>query len=517
MKTQSVRIGVLLFAGALMMSPADAYSQPLSTSPAEGLEEEGEFQWDASGRIRYRHQVLTDFPTDRTETIEHGQHHEGSLLFRWAPSVTFGKWLTTKLTLDIWDGQVTGDESPVAEDALLTPYQVPTSYSVNRLVREAYVDAYMGVGRLRAGRMASQWGMGLLANGGDKEPEAFADATHGDISNRILFLTRPLGFVEGPVGSSLFMMVGGDLVERDELTSREDGDTALQGVGALLWRTEPLEAGTYVAYRNLESAEGYKTTVLANDIYVKWTHKLEEVGTLELESEWVMLQGETEELRFIGAPYPIDILQFGGAANARWSPAGEGILASLGLGWAPGDNAPKDGTARGIRFDPGFKAGMILFEEVMGRLSAQSHDNASDPALVAVPSQGVERVATNGAVHNAAYLFPQVGYLSLDQRLDTRIGALIAFSSGDVVDPFSSALFGGFNRNAFDQEGANGHLGTELLAGVSFKQGELWETLGVRIGFEYGVFLPGDALMNGEGDNPIGTLHKGRLLADIFW
>jgi hypothetical protein len=272
-----------------------------------------------------------------------------------------------------------------------------------------------------------------------------------------------------------------------------------------------------VAYRNLESVEGRKTTILANDIYVKWTHEVEDAGTLELESEWVMLQGETEELRFIGAPYPIDILQFGGAAKAQWNPTGEGILASLGLGWAPGDNAPKDGTARGIRFDPGFKAGMILFQEVLGRLSAQAHDNASDPGLVAVPSQGIDRVPTNGAVHNATYIFPQLGYLALGQRLDARVGALVAFSSGDVADPFSSALFGGYNRNAFDQEGANGHLGTELLAGISFSQKEIWKTLGIRIGVEYGVFLPGEALMNEDGDNPLGTLHKGRLLTDLYW
>ena len=93
----------------------------------------------------------------------------------------------------------------------------------------------------------------------------------------------------------------------------------------------------------------------------------------------------------------------------------------------------------------------------------------------------------------------------------------MAFSSGDVVDPFSSALFGGYNRNAFDKVNANGLLGTELLAGISFKQDGLWENLGFRIGLEYGTFLPGEALQDENGEDPIGTLHKGRLLTVLYW
>ena len=193
------------------------------------------------------------------------------------------------------------------------------------------------------------------------------------------------------------------------------------------------------------------------------------------------------------------------------------MVGSMDLGWAPGDNAPRDGTARGIRFDPGFKAGMILFEEVLAHLSAQAHDNASDPELLAVPSQGIERVPTNGSVHNAIYLFPQLGYLSFDGRLDTRLGALVAFSSGDVIDPFSSALFGGYNRNSFDAVQANGLMGTELLAGVSYREKHVWESLGFRLGLEGGMFLPGEALDNAAGESPIGTLYKSRILFDVFW
>jgi uncharacterized protein (TIGR04551 family) len=76
-------------------------------------------------------------------------------------------------------------------------------------VKHVYGDVLTPVGRLRFGRMASHFGLGLLANAGRG-----AQDDHGDAADRILFLTKIKGHVvglawdlagEGPIGTG-----GGD-------------------------------------------------------------------------------------------------------------------------------------------------------------------------------------------------------------------------------------------------------------------------------------------------------------------
>ena len=274
--------------------------------------------------------------------------------------------------------------------------------------------------------MASQWGMGLLANSGEYEPAAFADATHGDISNRALFITRPLGFLDGAIGENLLLMVGGDLVERDELTTRSEGDTTLQGVGAVVWKTEPLEVGTYTAYRTIDSSEGFLTSVLANDLYTRWTRTFWRGRHTSIGDRMGAPSRRDRGAPFLGAPYPSIFFQFGGAARAEWTPASDGILGSFTAGWAPGDNAPGMERREGFA-DPGFKAGMILFEDVLAHLSAQAHDNASDPELLAVPLRVSNAFLHQQFGHNSIFLFPQ-GRVQRSQRATGRS----ARSSGGV-------------------------------------------------------------------------------------
>ena len=220
--------------------------------------------------------------------------------------------------------------------------------------------------------------------------------------------------------------------------------------------------------------------------------------------------------RFPGAPFPVNVQQMGGAFRAELLRQGDGPPANLDLGWAPGDSSPQDDTLRSIRFDPTFKVGMILFEEVLARSTARGHDNASNPELVAQPAQGVQRIPSNGSVHNAIYLYPQVAWRWLNTRLEGRVGGLFAFSDGDVIDPYASGLRGGYNHNAYDKANAHGYLGTEVNGGLSFTQPKIWDVLKVRIGAQYGIFFPGSALSCAQGTS-LSPIHKARFLMDISW
>ena len=84
---------------------------------------------------------------------------------------------------------------------------------------------------------------------------------------------------------------------------------------------------------------------------------------------------------------------------------------------------------------------------------------------------------TNGSVTNAIYVYPHAIYDVIADRLDVRLGALLAFAHGDVVDPFASAELGGYNRNAWGKTSAGGLLGWELNAGAVGRIDEAWDLL----------------------------------------
>jgi hypothetical protein len=96
-------------------------------------------------------------------------------------------------------------------------------------------------------------------------------------------------------------------------------------------------------------------------------------------------------------------------------------------------------------------------------------------------------------------------------------GLLAAFSSGDVIDPYSSGLNGGYSQSFFEKNDSSGYLGTELLTGLTFTESVFSDALTFRLGAEYGVFFPGEALQDSDGNSPLGTPSKIRILTDLSW
>lgn len=477
--------------------------------------DKSDFVLGTDGRVRLRGVAMSDFALDGSG-FEHHQRQYATALLRLRGYLLMPKDFQLHVGLQILDGQFLGDESRVGGDAIHRPWR-NTPVSDQLLLRELWMQVPVGIGMLRLGRMPSHWGLGLLANGGDEDASPFNDVTHGDIVNRVVLITRPLQpFSLGRASKALHLLIGADLVERDELTDWEAGDRAWQVVGGVLWREQALDLGVYVAHRDLERRNDATIKATAFDLYARWRSELGGRYRLETSFEGAAIIGETDEFRFEGAPATVDIRQFGAVARATMKDLGGPMDYRLELGFASGDNDAQDATLRAFRFDPAYKVSMILFDEVLGRASARGYDRVTDPGLSGTPPPGIERSPTQGAVTNAVYLAPVVGATGLGGRLRGMVGTLLAFAPGDVVDPYASAAAGGFNRNAWGKTNAHGFLGWEgqLGAEVRVQHGS---SLEARIGVQYGVFVPGAALASGEGQDELGVIHKVRLLTDLRW
>lgn len=483
-------------------------------SPAAAADGEG-VELGTDGRVRLRHHVLTSFAVDGEGTAS-GQRQFATALLRLRGFLLMPKQFQLHVGLTALDGQFFGDESRHGGDAIARPWR-NTRAREQVLLREMWLQVPVGIGVLRVGRMTSQWGLGLLANGGDEDASPFNDVTHGDVVNRATLILRPLALAKlGRASSALHVVLGADLVERDELTDREAGDRAWQAVGAVLWREAALDLGVYVAHRNLRRETDATLKATAVDAYGRWRGDVGERFRLEAAFEGAAIFGTTDEFRFEGAPKDVKIRQFGAVARATLTDQGGPMDYRLELGFASGDNDAQDGTLRAFRFDPAYKASMILFDEVLGRASARGYDRVTDPGLSGTPPPGIERSPTQGAVTNAVYLAPVVGATGLGGALRGMVGTLFAFAPGDVVDPYAAATAGGFNRSAWGKANAHGFLGWEGQLGVEVRV-KHGEQLSASVGAQYGVFVPGAALRGADGQEDPGVIHKLRLMTDLRW
>jgi len=486
----------------------------LPLTPDTTQASESDIEFTAHGRLRYRHISLDDFPVNATGE-RHGQEQWGTSLLRIKPELSFGELNKIHTSVQVLDGMFYGEESAIGGDRLLRPWLRPTVADQVK-VREAYAQFSVGVGLLRAGRMASHWGLGLIANNGDTEDYAFGDATHGDISDRAMFVTRPLEpFMTGQAAKSLYLVLAIDKVVEDELTSRADGDKATQYIGALRWRAEDLDAGLYVAYRDLIKADGDETQALASDVYVHWKSALSNSMNLDIKFEGVYITGSTEMFAFEGVPDRVDLNQFAWVLRSELDLPKIKLKTGLELGMASGDNSTQDGNSKTFRIDPNYKVGMILFEDVLNRLSARAHDHVQNPELLGTPPEGSELLPTNGSITNAIYINPTVHYTPIE-GLNLSLGFLAAFAPADLVDAYVSAQNGGYNYNSFGKNNASGLMGMEVNAGLTYDI-PLSELFELRVGGQYGYFLPGSALDAVEDVEGLSNIQKARILADVRW
>lgn len=474
--------------------------------------EKGEMRAQVHGEYQLRLTTMSDLPLLPTTSHPGTSLGQTTRLYHWlrvTPRFQFGDSFEVVGQFDFPRGMIAGQptqavgqaEEPLDERAWL-----------GIAPRWLYVEKRASYGMWRIGQQGSHWGMGLVANDGDRPP-LFGDYRQGDIVERILFATRPFG-----QSSPFVVAAAGDLVFRDEQAKLVDGDRALQGVLSLAYDRDGNQLGVYGVYRNQkrnrEAVDALtpfaeKLEVFVIDVAGKVATKIPglnayafgqfEVAAITGETNVIRTidqtkNGELEKIRSYGGAARIGAVKVKGRGEDRYGQ----FVASLEWGYASGDADPNDGTTRRFTFDPNHKVGLLLFDHALAWKTARAATAASDPELVARPMPGTHLLPSNGGIFGATYLYPTFIYRP-HRALDTKLGIVIAQTTSDVVDPYQLNALGRV-RNWDGGDSARHDLGMELDAGFEWRLA-LGHGLTLQLGAEGGVLFPGHAFDDANGQS----------------
>jgi hypothetical protein len=464
------------------------------------------------GEYQVRATLLRDLPLrefrNQPETGSLGQTFRLYHWLRMTPRLSISDELQLVGQVDVPRGFIAGQETRHVEAAEIA-FEERQPLGID--FRWLYLDWLSPVGLVRVGQQPSHWGMGIIANDGD-HPTLFGDYYGGARVERILFATKPAG-----KDSPLTLALAGDLVFKDANADLTDDQRAFQGVVALFYldRRDNM-IGFYGVYRHQEQESSalagreFKESMNAwvLDSAGRFNAKIPGTrGFVYGEYEAVYLFGDTnlvrtvrqtmenerEKIRSFGTATRFGATTTRGAGDDRWG----NFVAQLEWGWASGDADPNDGVTRRFRFDPNHNVGLILFDEVLAWKTARASSSAQDPELTQRANPGADLLPSNGGVFGATYLNPTLVIRPV-RELDLKLGAVIAQTTADFVDPVQVATSGRFVN--YDGGDPTSHdLGIELDAGVEYRLG-LDHGLVLQLGLDGGVFFPGNAFADANGN-----------------
>lgn len=502
-----------------------------------GQEDPGEY-WTESppflngslhGAYRMRLAALSDFELDDEGSVAAG----GKRLYhrlRLNPRLSFGRRVSLISEVDVFNGNLVADR-PSGVQASLTEFGNSTDGLGSPVLRECYVQWDSPAGVFKVGQQTSHWGLGILANSG-KEDSFFAETVGGDLVERFLFITRPLAlFSDSGFAQRLHLALGADAVFRDENADWMAGDRAYQGVGSLFYLNGGFFAGFYTAWRTQEDSQTKVVSyergsnvsvdlafppdtldVLALDLFLRY--KLEfNGGRLSVGGEGVFVTGSTTRGTSPASPEELDVRQWGGAVNAEVMLTDPGIAVLTLAGYASGDSNPSGDSATAFRFDPAWRAGMILFEDVLAGLTANSARRLAGDRPI--PPSGIRSVPTGGGVTNAFFVAPGLAFIPLE-GLEIRGVVLWALAPEGISDPYLTSLVnGGYPVNHWNVPSRSKNLGWELDGGVQWAAIDD-DSFQVVLSAAAGTFLPGQAFDAGDSRG-LERVSEARAVVEVKW
>jgi hypothetical protein len=496
--------------------------------------EHGVLRFQIHGEYQLRYEHLRSFPLDPTLTTV--EAHPGAIAdslgqndfaYHWlrvTPRLQVKDSLEIVGQIDVLTGVVLGD---LAHDdgADQTPRDSYNGFS-NVQPRWLYLEWKTPVGLLRVGQQPSHWGMGILANDGD-HPSLFGDYRYGDISERVLFATKPFGR-----RSDFTIAAAGDLVYRDADADITNQNYAMQAILLAEYDHEKNGIGLYTVYRHQwrdetsEPLAPYLETINVGifDVAGRFAVPIKGTGAYLFgagEGAWIV--GSTNEERTAlqaqtGAL--TEIQSYGGAASAGVvhvaacgcqgrgdDPTDKGrqtddlrefgdVVAQIELGYASGDSNPLDDTEHRFTFNPNHKVGLLLFDEIMRFQTARAAVALADPLLQNRATPGSNLLASNGGVFGAQYVNPTVLYRPA-RWLDLKAGAVLAEATADVVDPYRLATQGSY-VNYLGGNAKSHDFGIETDGGFEVRI-PVGSSITIALGAQAGVLFPGAALADALG------------------
>jgi len=464
---------------------------------------------DGSYRLRFAGE--SDYLLDGSGT-RLGQERWIEHRLRLTPKIVEQDQIEVQGSFDVLRGLVAGDLAPSFQDlGWQGRSNRDGAHASGFDFRHLFVKFRLPFGVFEFGQMPSDWGMGMLVNGGNQEegPD-FGDVRFGDIVDRVLFATRPFGFL-GPrseIAQHVAVALAADLIYRDRYAQLINatatnglrwGDVASQLVAAVVWDPGPdSRAGLYIARRWQQyAAGGGSLHTLLVDLHARTLFPVEWLGgTVSLEAEAAEVYGNTTHAPNLSALFRTQVAQQGVAARALLS---RGTLeAEIEAGYASGDSNPFDDASTQFQFNRDFKVGLVLFDEVLLFQTQNAARRLADPNLSARPPPGIDLLPTEGAVANALYLKPTLRWRPslFGGRLRLVGSVLFARAPQPYVDPYSTFVASA-PLNPFGAEPGKNY-GTEIDGAVSWRA-RLRGNFGYELGAQAGRLFPGNAFQMADG------------------
>jgi uncharacterized protein (TIGR04551 family) len=506
---------ILALSAALIATCAGAEARATGfTDIGDDLRSHVRSIFDIHGQFRLRGEMFHNLDLDR------GPTPSGQLLFPvplsdpggqtlYASDLRFrtdlavyapGGGVAAKIRLDMPDNLALGG-FPEGVPSVSTTQRPPDF--VARLKR-AYTEVLTPIGVLAAGRMGNQWGLGILANGGD-----CSDCDSGDSADRIAFLTPIAGHVwafafdfsaSGPFTPRTAPGRVVDVDPADDVRSvtfavlnfkndlarerrRKAGKTSFEygAYAAYRWQEKdvpisylPIE-GERPLTRATVMQRGYSAAAIDG-----WARLSLPNGRIELEA--ALLYAYIEQVSLLPGALlrqPSESLQFAAAIESDFGRSEDAFGGGLDIGIASGDpapgfgvrqtpltplpqpgdldgiqaNPPLDNNVNNFRFHPDYRIDRILFREIIG------------------------------AVTDAVYIRPHVRYTALDLGTSQVILSLTGIAS--------------FALNSTSTPGGQSPLGVELDPTIAYRHRD-----GFGVSIEHGVLFPLAGLDNVELNLP---------------
>ena len=407
------------------------------------------------------------------------------------------------IAVDAIDGTLAGGPDETLGDKL------PGSTAESVVLQDAYIGAHYGkVFGVRVGAMTSQWGLGLVSNDGGnglslERNDWFTITRASDRNLRALVHAMPWANCENSPLRGLMLLAAIDKVLDDDTATAADGQNAQQVVAAArMYLAEKRWFGLYYVRRwqhhddtaTWNPGKDLRVHVVDAALDFDWRDKETRKG-LRIEAEAAGILGDTSL-----APTPEfprhDIQQVGAFGRATLvGVANTGLTLQLDTGYFSGDANVDDGKVTAFRADRNLKQGLLLFDRVLAWQTGRARRTASDPSLVGVPAQDLDRLASGGAVFDAITVYPKVGYRIFDW-LEVYGGALLAWAPSPLVDPLHTRTDAGGQPINFAGTKGDGHyLATEIDLGTraTWRLSDPWKAA-VQVALEQGFLLPGGAL-----------------------
>ena len=351
---------------------------------------------------------------------------------------------TDQIWGDTWNFPCSSDELVRHELRYRTP-------SVRKMAMTANLQAI----QLELGLTTATWGLGMLANDGDKEP-FFGQPEFGDRVVRARLTTKPRQ------GSPWHLTAAWDRVLQDEVSVDVNTQWPNQAIVSVLWKQDDDQAGIYGAVRRQDEllySRSTRVTVVDafTDLHLPLTSDL----NLHLAAEGAGITGKTNRSTTYNSRDRVHVLSAGAVGVAMLGLRDDTVQIGLSSGFATGDGDPNDDTMADFTFDRNFDVGMVLFDEVMGGIDAAHYNLVTNPAYAGRPPDGVEASVHEGAFRRATYVQPRVE-AHLLPSVRARLGMLFAWSTAPVSHGFYTHRNGGVPVNHLKQPTSGYKLGSEF-------------------------------------------------------